>query len=112
MLAAAIAGGLGLAQPGFREMAAYIVLERVEARPLEYLDHEISSGLQVRTRERQCKLREPNASRLVDDVDSRKIGGHVGQHKVDRRSGERRFDHRDAFVLVEIRLDASHARDR
>src|SRR5579864_1064619 len=95
MFAAAITGGLGLAQICFREMTADVTPECFEARPLEYLDHEIAAGLQMRASEVQCKLGEPDAARLIDDVDPRKVGGHVGDHKINRRAGERLFDQED-----------------
>src|SRR5436190_22195968 len=74
MFATAVTGCLWLAQIDLAEIRTDVALELVEARALKDLDHEIAAGLQVRQRKIQRDFGEPDAARLVDDIDAGQIG--------------------------------------
>ena len=54
----------------------------VETLALEQLGEEIAARAQVLAGKLQRQVRQVDARRLVGNLDTRQIGGHIGQHKV------------------------------
>jgi hypothetical protein len=65
-LAAAIAGGFGLAEVPFSKRSRTGALEFRKTRSLEHFDGEIATPLQMRYSEFQGQLGQMHAARLVD----------------------------------------------
>ena len=77
-LPAAIARCLGLANVHLDEMFRHRALELCQTGTLEEFDDEVAAGLQRSGSKFECQLSQMNAPRLIDAVDTRQVGGHVG----------------------------------
>src|SRR5262245_18846931 len=103
--AAPVAGGLGLPNVNFTEMAFQFPTEFRKTGPLKGLDHKIASGFEPTTGEFQCELPKMDRARLIGGLDARKVGGQVGNNKVDVAAFERRLQRRDDRLVAKIALD-------
>ncbi|MNC50024.1 hypothetical protein D3C75_992420 [compost metagenome] len=77
----------------------------VEAFALEDLDQEVAARTQHAGGQIQGQLAQVHGARLVGRAYATHIGGHVGNHKVDRMLADRLEDLREHHIVGEVALD-------
>src|SRR5262249_27866844 len=82
-LSAAVAGCLWLAHVDLLEFASHELLQFGKSSALKSLDHEIAAGLQPGNGKFERQLAQVERPCLIRRFDTRKVGGEIGNDKVD-----------------------------